>query len=84
MKPLFFSLSLRHYVEGCGLSALPVEIGELPALERLGVAHNAIAALPPSLGTCAALTVRRCKLDPGLKALGFKNLTVKMITVLST
>lgn len=44
---------------GCGLSVLPVELTQLPHLEKLYLDHNKLTVLPPELGEVRSLRVLR-------------------------
>ncbi|KAE8689702.1 Phospholipase A I [Hibiscus syriacus] len=44
---------------GCGLTTLPVELTQLPVLEKLYLDHNKLSVLPPELGELKTLKVLR-------------------------
>ncbi|KAK8575403.1 hypothetical protein V6N12_063077 [Hibiscus sabdariffa] len=44
---------------GCGLTTLPVELTQLPVLEKLYLDHNKLSVLPPELGELRTLKVLR-------------------------
>jgi hypothetical protein len=42
-------------LSGCGLTALPTEIGDMAGLKKLNAAQNRLASLPPSFANLKEL-----------------------------